>query len=177
MIMYYFLRYWPFILVYLTATAKNEIIADLKVNNFWTGNIYTSMLYAGSNAYFRTLLYYRNSNLYAKIVRVFYPKERTFIIDINTPIGGGLRLAHPFSTIVNAAAIGTNCYLNHLVTVGEKDGKRPMIGNNVAMHANCSIIGGITIGDNAVIGAGAVVVKDVPANHIAVGNPARIFSK
>lgn len=49
------------------------------------------------------------------------------------------------------------------------------IGNNVWIGASCVILPGITIGDNAVIGAGSIVTKDVPANVIAVGNPCRVL--
>lgn len=61
--------------------------------------------------------------------------------------------------------------------MGEKNGKKPVIGNNVQLHAGAMVIGGITVGDNAVVGAGAVVVKDVPPNCVAVGNPAKIIRK
>ena len=43
------------------------------------------------------------------------------------------------------------------------------------LYANSVIIGGIKIGDNAIIGAGSVVISDIPANAIVVGNPARII--
>ena len=66
-------------------------------------------------------------------------------------------------------------YVNHLVTIGEKDGNRPTIGSNVQLHAGCIVIGNIKIGDNAIIGAGAVVVKNIPKDAVAVGNPARIL--
>ena len=49
------------------------------------------------------------------------------------------------------------------------------IGNNVWIAANVTIIGGVTIGDNAVIAAGSMVTKDVPANSLAGGNPARVI--
>jgi acetyltransferase-like isoleucine patch superfamily enzyme len=53
---------------------------------------------------------------------------------------------------------------------------RPVsIGRGVFVGARAIIMKGVTIGDRAVIGAGAVVTKDVPAYHIAVGNPARVF--
>ncbi|MBL7956618.1 MAG: serine acetyltransferase, partial [Flavobacteriales bacterium] len=49
----------------------------------------------------------------------------------------------------------------------------PRFGDRVDIGANAVVIGPITIGDDALIGAGAVVVKDVPPNCVAVGNPAR----
>ena len=45
------------------------------------------------------------------------------------------------------------------------------VGNNVWFGGNVTVLPGVTIGDNAVIGAGSVVVKDIPANMLAVGNP------
>jgi acetyltransferase-like isoleucine patch superfamily enzyme len=50
------------------------------------------------------------------------------------------------------------------------------IGRGVFIAARAIILKGVTVGDRAVIGAGAVVAKDVPARHVAVGNPARCFS-
>ena len=47
------------------------------------------------------------------------------------------------------------------------------IGNNVWIACNAAVIGGVTIGDNVVIGAGSVVTKDIPAGYLAYGNPAR----
>ena len=49
--------------------------------------------------------------------------------------------------------------------------------NNVRVATGAIVIGGIQIGDNATIGAGAVVVKDVPSNTTVVGNPARIIKQ
>ena len=49
------------------------------------------------------------------------------------------------------------------------------IGNNVWFGGGVNVLGGVTIGDNAVIGAGSVVVKDIPANSVAVGNPCRVI--
>jgi len=61
-----------------------------------------------------------------------------------------------------------------LVTVGEINGKRPTIGNNVSIYTGAIVIGDINIGDNSSIGAGSVVVKDVPDNAVVVGNPAKV---
>lgn len=56
------------------------------------------------------------------------------------------------------------------------DNPKPVvIGRGVFIGARATILKGVTIGDRAIVGAGAVVTKDVPARHIAVGNPARVF--
>jgi len=49
------------------------------------------------------------------------------------------------------------------------------IGKKVWLGSNCTVLPGVTIGDNSIIGAGSVVVKSIPANAIAVGNPAKVI--
>lgn len=49
------------------------------------------------------------------------------------------------------------------------------IGNNVWIGAHAVVLPGVTIGDNAVIGAGSIVTRDIPANVVAVGNPCRVL--
>jgi len=51
------------------------------------------------------------------------------------------------------------------------------VGNNVWIGGSTTIIGGVTIGDNAVIAAGSVVIRDVPADTLVAGNPARVIRK
>lgn len=48
------------------------------------------------------------------------------------------------------------------------------VGNNVWIGANVCVLPGVSIGDNCVIGAGSIVVKDIPANSVAVGNPCKV---
>lgn len=56
------------------------------------------------------------------------------------------------------------------------EGSQPItIGNNVWLGGGVIVCPGVTIGENTVVGAGAVVVKDLPANVVAVGNPARVI--
>ena len=125
---------------------------------------------------------------------IFYPYLMLYryfvewILCIELPrkltIGKGLSLYHGQALVVNKdTIIGENCVLRNSTTIGHKklaDGTYsgcPRIGNNVDIGANVCIIGDVTIGDNVIIGAGSVVIKDIPANCIAVGNPARILEK
>lgn len=55
---------------------------------------------------------------------------------------------------------------------------RPItVGNSVWIGAHVSVLPGVTIGDNCVIGAGSVVCRDIPSNSVAVGNPCRVIKK
>lgn len=82
--------------------------------------------------------------------------------------------------IGDGALIGHNAMLatlNHGIAPAERHDLFPKpikIGCNVWLGTNVTVIGGVTIGDNAVIAAGAVVTRDVPANTIVAGVPARI---
>lgn len=92
-------------------------------------------------------------------------------------IGKGLKINHGISTVVGArVVIGSNCLIHQGVTLGAKDGYRPLIGDNVTVYAGAKIIGNVSVGDNAVIGANSVVLKDVPINCTAAGVPARILT-
>jgi acetyltransferase-like isoleucine patch superfamily enzyme len=68
--------------------------------------------------------------------------------------------------------------LNHGLLPEERHDLIPKpihIGRNVWIGSNSTILAGVTIGDNAVIGAGSVVTKDIPENMVAVGSPARVI--
>jgi len=95
----------------------------------------------------------------------------------NIPIGSGLLLFHSYGTILNAKSVGENCRIVHNVTLGDKKGGKPVIGNNVEILANAVIAGDITIGNNCVIGPGAVVFKSIPDNCVVVGNPSYILKQ
>jgi len=72
-------------------------------------------------------------------------------------------MAHTNGIVINVAArIGCNCDIFQQVTIGEAKGGFPVIGNRVLIGAGAKIMGPVTIGDGARIGANALVIRDVP---------------
>lgn len=89
-------------------------------------------------------------------------------------IGAGLYIAHGFATIMAAERIGRDCRIHQNVTLGWKGtGRAPRIGDRVSIFPGAVVIGDISIGDDAVVGANAVVVRDVPAGDVVGGVPAK----
>ena len=126
---------------------------------------------------FRSLFYLRIGG-YHPILEALYKPSQAIDFEHNTHIGGGMVLPHPFCIVINGAAvIGKNCTILHGVTIGIGSNGIPTIGDNVYIGCGATIIGDVHIGNNCKIGANAVVLKDVPDNCTAVGNPARIIYK
>lgn len=125
---------------------------------------------------FRNLFYHRAGRAGRWVAPLCRPLASLYL---NTrDIGPGLYLQHGFSTIVSAERIGRDCWINQQVTIGYSNRHdAPVLGDNVGVHAGAKVIGKVHVGDNARIGANAVVVKDVPANVTVVGIPARIVRR
>jgi serine O-acetyltransferase len=94
-----------------------------------------------------------------------------------TQVGRRLRIEHCGDIVVSGdAVIGDDVVIRNGVTIGlRRTGERgsPRIGSRVDIGAGAKLLGPITIGEDAVIGANAVVLDDVPSGSIAVGIPAR----
>ncbi|KXA08617.1 serine O-acetyltransferase [Clostridium perfringens] len=94
-------------------------------------------------------------------------------------IGKGLFIDHGMGVVIGETAeIGDNVTIYHGVTLGgtgkDKGKRHPTVGNNVIIGCGAKILGPISIGDGAKIGANSVVLKDVPKGKTAVGIPAVI---
>lgn len=93
-------------------------------------------------------------------------------------VGRRVKLEHFGGMILIARAIGNDVVIRQNTTFGIRSlnalDDRPTIGDNVDIGAGAFLIGGITIGNNTLIGANSVVMKSLPANVVAAGVPARI---
>ena len=124
---------------------------------------------------FRNLFIYRNRSrrLYRWWIAIWFHPMETLFLQAGE-IGGGLFIQHGFATMLTAESVGDNCWINQQVTVGYKgNGQAPTIGNNVMITCGAKVLGPITIGDDTVIGANAVVVRDVEPGAVMGGVPAK----
>lgn len=157
---------------------RNEICHDLIQRNrsadWWS--FYQTVLY---DPLFRKVFYYRTHQYAPLATKLSKLLLRGFsAMELHADrIGGGMQIYHGYSTIVFAREIGENFTVYQQVTIGRGKSRQgndiPIIGSNVTVYAGAIIVGGVRIGDHAVIGAGAVVTKDVPPNTTVVGAPVR----
>ena len=95
-------------------------------------------------------------------------------IPVNCKIGGGLLLPHPNGVVIHPGSrIGVNCLIFQQVTIGARNDAVPTIAGHVDIGAGAKILGGVQVGQHALIGANAVVLDDVPDYCTAVGIPAK----
>jgi serine acetyltransferase len=95
-------------------------------------------------------------------------------------IGRRLTIEHQHGIVVHGGVrMGDDCTIRQGVTLGNKTKDRPMdaptLGHRVNVGAGAAILGAVSVGDDAQVGANAVVLKDVPAGAIAVGVPAKVI--
>jgi len=141
------------------------------------------LLYSGVHAVF----YYRIAHFFYKIklkfIARFVSQLARFLTGIEihpgAKIGKELFIDHGMGVVIGETAeIGDHCVLYQGVTLGgtgkDKGKRHPNLGDNVMVGSGAKILGPITVGSGSKVGAGAVVLKDVPDNCVAVGVPARI---
>ena len=97
-------------------------------------------------------------------------------------LGAGLFIDHGMGVVIGETAeVGENVTLLHGVTLGgtslKKEKRHPTLADNVVVGAGAGIFGAFTIGSGSRIGAGSVVVREVPPNSVVVGVPGRITSR
>ena len=107
--------------------------------------------------------------------RVILLGERMGMSVPRNVFGPGLSIAHSGLLVVNAAArVGARCRIHHGVTLAGASGHAPAIGNDVFIGPNVVVVGGITVGDGAVLLAGSIVTADVPLGATVAGIPAKV---
>ncbi|MDI6645223.1 MAG: DapH/DapD/GlmU-related protein [Methanobacteriaceae archaeon] len=141
---------------------------------------------------FRSIYFYRLANtkffkkneIFRTLLLVISKLFLCLDIPFTADIGEGLLMSHPFGIVLHPKCIiGRNATILQGVTIGGNIGKTkngrtsPMIGDNVLISAGAKILGPISIGDNSIIGANAVVITDIPKDSVAVGIPAKRIKK
>ena len=101
-----------------------------------------------------------------------------------TSIGPGVYFPHTGGIVIGAASVGARCVIYHGTTMGAKTidmafttELRPQIGDDVVIAAGAKVLGGVTVGNGAVIGANAVVVHDVEPGAVVGGVPAEPLTR
>jgi serine O-acetyltransferase len=116
-----------------------------------------------------------------KLILEHYGFKYGFDIAVGTQIGSGLHINHFGTITINPEArLGSNINLAPGITIGVSYGRRagvPVLHDRVWIGTNAVIVGGITIGESAMIAPGAFVNFDVPPNSVVLGNPGKIVSQ
>lgn len=134
-------------------------------------------VYRASHVYWR-----RGQKMTAKLLQSL--AAQSFSVDIHpaSKIGSGILIDHATNLVIGETAkVGNNVSILHGVTLGgtgkESGDRHPKIGNGVLLSAHAQLLGNIKVGQNAKIGAGAVVLSDVPQHTTFAGVPAKMVGK
>jgi serine O-acetyltransferase len=148
-----------------------------------------------TNRGMQAILLYRLANVCWKnriplLPLLFSRIAQTFLaIDISHKcrLGPGIVIVHGFGVVIGSdVEIAGDCCIFHGVTLGDRGSEwvnsdrtdgHPRVGREVMFGAGAKVLGPITIGDNCVIGANAVVLTDVPPDSVAAGIPAKVVSR
>ncbi len=162
---------------------KKDLKAVLRYDPAARNKLEVILTYSGFHALvmyrFAHFMYLHNYKLVARLVSQFAKFLTGIEIHPGAKIGSGVFIDHGEGVVIGETAeIGNNVVLYQGVTLGGtgKDrGKRhPTIEDGVMISAGAKILGPFTVGKNAKIGAGSIVLKPVPANATVVGVPGRV---
>lgn len=114
---------------------------------------------------------------YLKITKKVIGARRHLQIPQAVKIGYGIDLVHGIDIVINpTTVIGNNCNLSQFLNIGTNKGQAAIIGDNVYIGPHVCLVENLNIGNNAVIGAGSVVTRNVPPNSTVAGNPAKVLN-
>ena len=177
------------IVVYLLVKDKSKINTDIErylesyglTLPYGKDNYVKELVYCSKRSreflnvfYFRMGRHLRRYHLLS-VCEAIYPHKRTIGFGIDEQsFGKGLFIQHGDSTIIHAHKIGDNLAVYQNVTIGDSGKGYPTIGDNVTICTGAIVLGPICIGNGAIIGANATIVKNVPANSVIVPAKNRI---
>ena len=167
----------------LLRTAKEDLAAARRQAPAARSNLEVALLYPGVHAVWAyRLAHHLWGSGHAFAARAISQTARNLTgIEIHpgATIGQRFFIDHGMGVVIGETAeVGDDVLMYHGVTLGgvsTNPGKRhPTIGNNVQIGAGAKVLGPVTVEDGAKIGANAVLVKNLPAEHVGVGVPARV---
>ncbi len=98
------------------------------------------------------------------------------VIGINANFGKRLIILHSVGIVINSAMVaGDDVTIESGVVIGAEKGKSPCIGDRIFFGSGAKVVGDISIGNDVLVGANAVVVKSVPASVVVGGVPAKVI--
>jgi serine O-acetyltransferase len=179
----------PLLVLFYASGARGTIVKDARHWGKVLGEprrpaIWALLRLLAEHRTFRNLFYYRVARshwtlaILALPFKLLFHEQPTLSISARGSIGAGLFVQHGFSTVIAAESIGERCFVNQQVTIGYvRRTDCPTLGDDVTVTAGAKILGAVRVGDHCVVGANAVVLKDVPPNCVVVGVPARIVRR
>lgn len=175
------------LIAYRKSTYRDRL--ELDVDRFWSvhyghkpSNYDIGIIREFTNCIeFRNLFFYRCGRIgriLSHISLCLFKTQKLLSFGVERAnFQGGVFIQHGYCTVIVAKSIGKNFWINQNVTIAYSGDGIPTIGNNVHIASDANVVGGIHIGNNATIGAGTTVVRDVPDNTLVVSQKPRYISK
>lgn len=162
--------------------AREDVVATIADDPAARGPVYVALTYPGLHAIWWHRLahrwWQRGWHLAAQLVSMHARRRTGVEIHPGATIGRRLVIDHGMGTVIGeTAVVGDDCLLYHGVTLGgrtlERGPRHPRLGNRVLVGAGATLLGAISVGDDAKVGAGALVTRDVAPGRTVIARPAR----